>query len=100
MVPPALGAADHHPPSAKHPNACPPLEYPNRFEVRSVSANGGIRWHHQGGNVSPTGVGAHVGLEDIGESVWNVSVGPLKLGRLHERHLRLEDAYGRLTRLR
>src|SRR5262250_3034324 len=26
------------------PNKLPPLEYPDRFEVRYVSANGGIRW--------------------------------------------------------
>jgi hypothetical protein len=28
----------------------------------------------------------------------NVYFGPLKLGRLHERHMRIEDEYGRLTR--
>src|SRR5438046_2352204 len=27
------------------PDRLPPLEYPDRFEVRYVSANGGIRWH-------------------------------------------------------
>jgi hypothetical protein len=26
------------------PDRLPPLEYPDRFEVRYVSANGGIRW--------------------------------------------------------
>jgi transposase InsO family protein len=31
----------------KMPNKLPPLEYPGRFEVRYVSANGGIRWNHQ-----------------------------------------------------
>ena len=28
--------------------------------------------------------------------IWNVYFGPLKLGRLHERHMRIEDEYGRL----
>ena len=42
--------------------------------------------------------GEYVGLEEIDEGIWNVYFGPLKLGRLHERHRRIEDEYGRLTR--
>jgi putative transposase len=80
------------------PTTLPPLEYPDRFEVRDVSANGGIRWHRPWVNVSHVCVGAGVGLEDIDDGVWHVSCGPLQLGRLLERHMRLEDAYGRLTR--
>jgi hypothetical protein len=30
--------------------------------------------------------------------VWNVYFGPLKLGRLLEKHMRIEDAFGRLKR--
>jgi hypothetical protein len=30
--------------------------------------------------------------------IWNVYFGPLKLGRLLERHMRIEDAFGRLKR--
>jgi len=30
--------------------------------------------------------------------IWNVYFGPPKLGRLHKRHMRIEDEYGRLTR--
>jgi putative transposase len=82
------------------PTKLPPLEYPDRFEVRYVSANGGIRWHHQWVNVSHVCVGAYVGLEEIDDGVWNVYFGPLKLGRLLERHMRIEDAYGRLIRRR
>jgi putative transposase len=82
------------------PTILEPLAYPDRVEVRSVSANGGIRWHHHWVNGSPTCVGEYVGLEDIDDGVWNVSFGPLTLGRLLERHLRIEDAYGRLTRHR
>jgi putative transposase len=80
------------------PTKLPPLEYPDRFEVRSVSANGGIRWHHQWVNVSHTCVGEYVGLEEIDDGVWNVYFGPLTRGRLLERHMRIEDAYSRLTR--
>jgi putative transposase len=82
------------------PDKLPPLEYPDRFEVRYVSANGGIRWNHQWVNVSICCAGEYVGLEEIDEGVWNVYFGPLKLGRLLERHMRIEDAYGRLKRHR
>jgi hypothetical protein len=82
------------------PHKLPPLAYPERFEVGYVSANGGIRWHHPWVNVSHVCVGAYVGREEIDDGVWNVSFGPLQLGRLLERHLRIEDAYGQLTRHR
>jgi putative transposase len=44
------------------PTKLPPLEYPDRFEGRDVSANGGLRWNHPWVNVSHTCVGASVGL--------------------------------------
>ncbi len=80
------------------PDKLPPLEYPDRFELRYVSANGGIRWNHHWVNVSVCCAGEYVGLEEIDDGVWNVFFGPLKLGRLHERHMRIEDANGRLLR--
>jgi putative transposase len=80
------------------PDRLPPLAYPDRFEVRYVSANGGIRWNARWVNVSIVCVGEYVGLEEIAEGIWNVYFGPLRLGRLHERHLRIEDEYGRLSR--
>jgi putative transposase len=82
------------------PERLPPLEYPDRFEVRYVSANGGIRWNSRWVNVSIVCVGEYVGLEEIADGVWNVYFGPLRLGRLHERRMRIEDAYGRLYRRR
>jgi putative transposase len=82
------------------PDRLLPLEYPDRFEVRYVSANGGIRWNSRWVNVSIVCVGEYVGLEEIDDGIWNVYFGPLKLGRLHERRMRIEDAYGRLYRHR
>ena len=49
-------------------------------------------------NVSTVCAGEFVGLEEIDDCIWNVYFGPLKLGRLHERHMRIEDEYGRLKR--
>ena len=88
----------YQPSPREMPNKLPPLEYPDRFELRYVSANGGIRWNKGWINVSITCVGEYVGLEEIDDGVWNVYFGPLKLGRLHERHMRIEDEYGRLKR--
>ena len=51
-------------------------------------------------NVSIVCVGEYVGLEEIADGIWNVYFGPLKLGRLNERHMRIEDEDGRLARCR
>ncbi len=91
-------ASVYEPSPREMPNTLPPLEYPDRFEVRYVSANGGIRWNHHWINVSITCAGEYVGLEEIDDGVWNVYFGPLKLGRLLERHMRIEDALGKLKR--
>ena len=93
-------AACYTPSLRPMPDRLPPLEYPDRFEVRYVSANGGIRWNSRWVNVSILCVGEYVGLEEIDDGIWNVYFGPLKLGRLHERRMRIEDEYGRLYRHR
>src|SRR5215470_1771327 len=96
----ATPAACYTPSPRPMPDRVPPLEYPDRFEVRYVSANGGIRWNSRWVNVSIVCVGEYVGLEEIDDGIWNVYFGPLKLGRLHERRMRIEDDYGRLSRHR
>ncbi|MGH8128188.1 MAG: integrase core domain-containing protein, partial [Gammaproteobacteria bacterium] len=98
-------ALDQHTPASAYaysprpmPDKVPPLAYPDRFEVRYVSANGGIRWNCAWVNVSIVCAGEYVGLEEIDDGIWNVYFGPLKIGRLHERYMRIEDQYGRLKR--
>jgi putative transposase len=51
-------------------------------------------------HVSITCTGAYLGREEIDDGGWNVSFGPLMLGRWLERHMRLEKADGRRTRHR
>jgi hypothetical protein len=63
-----------------------------------VSANGGIRWNRAWVNVSTVCVGESVGFEEIDDGLWNVYFGPLKLGRFNERHMSIEDEFGRRRR--
>ena len=72
--------------------------YPDRFEVRYVSANGGIRWKNSWVNVTSALIGEYVGLEEIDEGIWEVYFGSKWLGRLHERLMRIEDCYGMTRR--
>ena len=81
-----------------YPSTLPPLEYPGHFEVRLVSANGGIRWLHDWVNVSHVLAGEYVGLEEIDEGEWDLYFGRLKLGRFHEPLRRIEDDQGHLAR--
>ena len=67
----------YEPSLRKMPNKLPPLEYPDRFEVRYVSANGGIRWNSDWVNVSIVCAGEYVGLEEIDDGIWNVYFGRL-----------------------
>jgi len=88
----------YHPSSRSFPAKLPPLQYPTHFETRYVSHNGGFRWNCAWVNVSITCAGEYVGLEEIDNGIWNVYFGPLKLGRLCEEKMRIEDAYGSLWR--
>ena len=93
-------ASQYQPSLREMPEKIPPLEYPNRFEVRYVSANGGISWNKHFVCVSSVCTGEYVGFEEIDNGIWNVYFGPLKLGRFDERHMRIEDQYGKLKRQR
>jgi putative transposase len=91
----ATPAAYYTPSPRPMPDRLPPREYPDRFEVRYVSATGGIRWHTWWMNLSIVCVGEYVGLEEIDDGIWNAYFGPLRLGRLLERRMRIEDDYAR-----
>jgi hypothetical protein len=98
-------ALDMHTPAQLHtvsprrmPDKLLPMEYPDRFEVRLVSGNGGMRWHKQWVNVTSALIGEYVGLEPIDDGLWDVYFGVKKIGRLHERHMRIEDHMSRFRR--
>ena len=85
--------------SRRHlPKEVPELVYPAHFETRLVSKNSGIRWNSQWVAVSQTCAGLRLGLEEVDHGIWDVYLGPVKLGRLLEESLRIEDHLGRLKR--
>jgi len=80
------------------PKEVPALDRPAHYETRLVSKNSGMRWNSQWVAVSQTCAGLHVGLEQVDHGLWDVYLGPVKLGRLLEEKLRIEDHLGRLKR--
>ncbi len=75
-----------------------PVTYPGHYDVRRVSRNGGIRWGHHWVNVSHLLAELDVGFEGIDDGLWEVSFGPIWLGRLHEATYRIVDHLGRAAR--
>jgi putative transposase len=86
------------PSSREMPSKLPPLIYPDRLEVRYVSADGSISWNSGWLYVSSVCSGEYVGLEEFDDGFWSVYFGTLKFGRLDERLMRIENDYGRLNR--
>ena len=91
-------ASVYKPSPRPFPRKLAPVEYPAHFERRYVSENGGIRWKCAWVNVTTTLAHEHVGLEEVGDGLWDVYFSRLRLGRLDERFLRIQDQYGRWTR--
>ena len=85
---------------APMPDKLPPLEYPDRFEVRYVSANGGIRWNSNGSTSPPPASASTSAWKRSTMGSGTCTSAPLRLGRLLERTMKIEDAYGRLYRHR
>jgi len=82
------------------PEVVPDLIYPARYETRLVSRNGGVRWDDRWVCVSTTCAGQRIGFEETGDGLWDVFLGPVKLGRFIEEKYRIEDHLGRLRRKR
>ena len=80
------------------PERLPQIEYPAHFEVRRVSKNAGMRWYNNRFCVSYVLGGEYVGLEEVDNGIWNVYFGPVWLGRLHEKFMKIMDDKGYLFR--
>jgi hypothetical protein len=82
--------------SRKMPEKIPPYEYPQHFEVRRVSRNGGMRWHHHRVPVSQTLIEDYIGFEEIDDGVYNVFFRELLIGRLFEEMGIIKDVIKRV----
>ncbi len=80
------------------PTKLPQIEYPAHFEVRRVSHNSGFRWRSKHVNASGVLIDEYIGLEEVDNGIWDVYYGPIWLGRLNERIMKIEDRYGRFER--
>jgi len=93
-------ASQYTPSPRPFPTHLPPIEYPEHFEVRRVSYNGGIRWLSRWVNVSHILAPHHVGLEPLTNGTWNVYFGPVHLGWFDERDYCIHDRLGKRKRRR
>lgn len=58
------------------------MEYDLTMDVRLVNANGEIKWKGQQIFLSEVLIGARVGLLPIGESIWSIRFGSVRIGYL------------------
>jgi putative transposase len=80
------------------PAKLPPIEYPAHFEKRLMSRNGGFRWASSRVPLSHLLEGQYIGLEEVGDGIWDVYYSDVRLGQMDERILKVEDALGRRKR--
>lgn len=60
------------------------IEYGGNMDVRLVNANGEIKWRGRPIFTSEVLVGANVGLSQVGERLWAIHFGPVRIGFLDE----------------
>lgn len=81
-----------------YPRRLEPITYPEHYEPRRVSRNGGIKWFDQWVNVSHLLAEEYIGMEEVDAGLFDVYFGPVWLGRFVEAKLRIIDGEGRTAR--
>ena len=79
----------YRPSDRTFPSILPEPEYPEHFEVRRVSRNGGVRWKGEWLNVGHALIEEPLGFEEVEDGVWDTYFCDLLIGRFDERNLRL-----------
>jgi hypothetical protein len=59
--------------------------------VRQVCGNSCIKWHKRFVHVSRVLIGERIGLEEVGDGIWAIYLGPVLLAKLDEREERIFD---------
>ncbi len=72
-----------------YPERLAPPEYPNHLEVRRVSAAGTFRLKAKQPFLSNALANEHIGLEEVGDGLWNIVYYETLLGRIDERTRRI-----------
>src|SRR5262245_11074181 len=88
------------PSTRPYPERIPRLEYPDHFEKRLVSRNGGFRCASVRVPISHTLEGQYVGLEEVDDGKWDVYFGHVRLGQMDARTFTIKDALGNRVRRR
>lgn len=65
------------------------FEYPSDFTVRKVHGHGCFIWHSKHVFASRVLINERIGLDQVGDGIWSVYLGPVLLGRFDEREGRL-----------
>ena len=68
-----------------YPRRLPELEYPSYFDQAKVHGSGVVYWSSLTIYIGNLLAGEQVGIEAIGDGVWQVYFGPITLGRFDER---------------
>ena len=68
-----------------YPRRIAPPQYPGHLEVRRVGAAGTFRLKAAQPFLSNALRDQHIGLDEIGEGLWNIVYYSTLLGRIHER---------------
>ena len=71
--------------SRPYPCGLPELAYPSYFDLAKVHRSGVVYWRSLTIYIGNLLAGEQVGIEAVGDGVWEVYFGPVKLGRFDER---------------
>ncbi len=82
-------AARYEPSPRPYPAVLPALEYPAHFMVKRVTNAGTIRFKHKLLFLANALKQHHVGLEESDDGIWSLYLGPVLLGRIDERDMRV-----------
>lgn len=77
------------PSTRPYPETITPPDYPAHLEVRRVSSAGTFRLHAHQPFLSQTLRGEDIGLEEVGDGIWNIVYYRTLLGRIDERDRRI-----------
>jgi len=72
-----------------YPERLTPPVYPAHLEVRRVSSAGTFRLHAQQPFLSQVLRGEDIGLEEVGDGIWNIVYYSTLLGKIDERSLQI-----------